>query len=352
MKSGFVIVSVLVPVFNIMVMLMVAFAGWNVLLAIFPCVIGSALLTFMGYRGAILPFLDDYDAMEAELKEARHKDRERTEFIRSVSEAYKAPTDAIHVAVKDLKNLGIDKMAMGQGNQPQQPEVKKPEKKYVEFDDDPFELRPKKVPEPDKSQRIDPSKYSGEIVKRRIGELDSAADKIYRLSEDIIAFSEVQNKSHVAQGGKISVEKALDKVMEEMADMASKYDQEIELELEDGLYIEGVEERFVGLIKRLVENAIIYSKKGSKIFITADNVNGYIFVNVRDEGLGIPAADQTKIFDRFYRVQRLDDPNPTGAGLGLAIVKHLAELMDAEVKVKSAPGQGSTFSVIFKRGLI
>lgn len=351
MKSGFVIISVLIPVYNVLVMSVAAFGGWNILFAILPCIVGSAVLTFMGYKGAILPFLDDYEAMEQELKEAKQKDRERSDFIKSVSEAYKAPTETITVAVKELKNLGVDKMVSGAGAA-MPVEEKKPEKKYIEFDDDPFELRPKKVPEPDKSQRIDPTKYSGEIVKRRIGELDVAADKLNRLSDDIIAFSEVQTKSHVAQGGKVNVEKALDKVLEEMGDLASRYDQTIEVEVEDGIYIEGVEERFVALVKRLVENAIIYSRKGSTVHITADNVSGYVFVNVRDEGFGIPAADQEKIFERFYRVKRLEDPNPTAAGLGLAIVKHLAELMDAEVKVKSAPGQGSTFSVIFKRGLV
>lgn len=346
MKSGIVLTMIIIPAFNIFCVGLAGVAGWNPIIAIIPCAIGSFLFAYVGVKSSVEPFMDEYEHMKKELEQARKNDAARSEFVYSISEAYKMPVDSIKTSVKDLKNLGIDKMASNM--KPIEPE--KP-KRRIEYDDDPFELRPKKVDEGDKSLRIDPSKYSGEIIKRRLEELNNAAEKVSKLTEDIIVFSDVQTKKHVAQGGNVNVEHAMDQVVQSLQMLASQRDVTMEIEIEDGVTIEGVEERFVSMMRKLVENAIIYSKSGGTVHISADNVNGYVFVNVRDEGIGIPADQQSKIFERFYRVERVNDPNPYGAGLGLAIVKHLAEIMDAEIKVKSSPNQGSTFSVIFKRGL-
>ena len=69
---------------------------------------------------------------------------------------------------------------------------------------------------------------------------------------------------------------------------------------------------------------------------------------VEDSGPGIPAAEQDRIFQRFYQVDRSRSKVRPGTGLGLAIVKHLAQLHDAEVTVQSEPGSGSAFRVTFR----
>lgn len=350
MKSSFITTLVIIPAFNVLCITLTSLAGWNPVIAIAPCVIGSFLFSFVGYNAAVGPYLEELENLKRELDKARKNDILRNEFLYSVSEAYKKPTEDIKVTVKDLKNLGIDKIAANQ----KPVEEEKRQSKMLErmnFLDDPFELRPKKDPERDKTQRIDPSKYSGEIVKKCLESLDGASEKVARLTDDIIIFSDVQTKKHVIQGGTVKLEPAIDKVTSVLELLASRKNVSMEIELEDGLTIEGVEERFVIMMRKILENAIIYSKKGGKVYITADKVNGYVFINVRDEGIGIPPHDINKIFDKFYRVPRENDPNPYGAGLGLTIVKHLADIMDAEIKVKSGVNQGTTVSVIFKRGL-
>ncbi len=68
---------------------------------------------------------------------------------------------------------------------------------------------------------------------------------------------------------------------------------------------------------------------------------------VKDNGIGIPAAEQQRIFERFYRVDKSRSKATGGTGLGLAIVKHIVEIHEAEIELDSAPGVGTTVSVLF-----
>ena len=68
---------------------------------------------------------------------------------------------------------------------------------------------------------------------------------------------------------------------------------------------------------------------------------------VEDTGIGIPKAEQDRVFERFYRVDKSRSKATGGTGLGLAIVKHIVEIHDAKITLESEPGKGSTFRVIF-----
>jgi signal transduction histidine kinase len=96
-------------------------------------------------------------------------------------------------------------------------------------------------------------------------------------------------------------------------------------------------------LDNLVDNAIKYSPKGGCITIRIEKRNGYLCVEVQDEGIGIDPDDLPRIFDRFYRGRRGDQQNVHGTGLGLALVKAAAEGHGGTVEVNSAPGQGARF---------
>lgn len=95
----------------------------------------------------------------------------------------------------------------------------------------------------------------------------------------------------------------------------------------------------------LVENAIKYNKPGGtvRVRITGDGKNGVL--TVTDTGIGIPPESETRVFERFYRVDKGRSRAQGGTGLGLAIVKHILALYGGSVKVESTLGQGSTFTV-------
>jgi two-component system phosphate regulon sensor histidine kinase PhoR len=97
------------------------------------------------------------------------------------------------------------------------------------------------------------------------------------------------------------------------------------------------------LTYNLVDNAIRYGKQGGHVMIHL----GDYFLSVEDDGIGIEEEHLTRIFERFYRIDKSHSRQTGGTGLGLSIVKHIAQNYGAMVQVKSRPGEGSTFSVQF-----
>ena len=100
------------------------------------------------------------------------------------------------------------------------------------------------------------------------------------------------------------------------------------------------------LADNLIQNAIRYNNEGGSVRIKVDSEDVPEFV-VEDTGIGIPKAEQDRVFERFYRVDKSRSKATGGTGLGLAIVKHIVEIHDAKITLESEPGKGSTFRVTF-----
>jgi two-component system, OmpR family, sensor histidine kinase SenX3 len=102
-------------------------------------------------------------------------------------------------------------------------------------------------------------------------------------------------------------------------------------------------------VGNLVENAIAYSDTGARVVVAAHvqarRDDDYVEITVSDNGIGIPAAELDRIFERFYRVDYARSRANGGTGLGLAIVKHIAAIHGGDVTVWSQVGQGSTFTI-------
>jgi signal transduction histidine kinase len=97
------------------------------------------------------------------------------------------------------------------------------------------------------------------------------------------------------------------------------------------------------VISNLLSNAAKYSPPGTPIRIEASSAKGMCVISVNDAGSGIPAAEQERIFERFYRVDNGTTRATGGVGLGLYIAKELVESMGGRLWVSSEPGAGSTF---------
>jgi PAS domain S-box-containing protein len=102
-------------------------------------------------------------------------------------------------------------------------------------------------------------------------------------------------------------------------------------------------------VENLVSNAIKYSSDGTAVAISARAEEEYIAIEVADHGYGIPAADLERVFEKFYRVPRVQDAGVPGTGLGLALVREIAELHHGAVSVRSEVNQGSTFTLRIPR---
>jgi PAS domain S-box-containing protein len=118
----------------------------------------------------------------------------------------------------------------------------------------------------------------------------------------------------------------------------------LELEAPDGLpAVSADEQKARQVLTNLIDNAVKYSPAGGRIGLRLERENGYVTIAVTDEGLGIPASEQERIFQKFYRLDPDMARGVGGTGLGLYICRELAERMGGNVKVASEPGAGSTF---------
>lgn len=99
-------------------------------------------------------------------------------------------------------------------------------------------------------------------------------------------------------------------------------------------------------LANLLDNAVKYSEAGSRVHLSAENRDGQIIIAVADQGCGIPAEHLSRLFERFYRVDKARSRKLGGTGLGLAIVKHIAAAHGGRVEVGSTPGRGSRFSIV------
>jgi len=103
------------------------------------------------------------------------------------------------------------------------------------------------------------------------------------------------------------------------------------------------------ILGNLLDNAAKYTEPGGRIEVRVLEEGSRVRIEVEDDGLGIPAEDLPRIFERFYRVDKARSRDLGGTGLGLSIVKHLVQAQGGEVSVRSELGRGTTFTVLLPR---
>ena len=101
------------------------------------------------------------------------------------------------------------------------------------------------------------------------------------------------------------------------------------------------------ILYNLCDNAVKYNKENGSVTVSIQKTDGKTQLCVADTGIGIPAADRERVFERFYRVDKSHSKDVGGTGLGLAIVKHIAQVHNAPVELDSVEGQGTTITVHF-----
>jgi two-component system sensor histidine kinase SenX3 len=111
------------------------------------------------------------------------------------------------------------------------------------------------------------------------------------------------------------------------------------------LSVVGDRRQLVSAVANLCDNAVKYSDPGSAVTVSAHRTGPQVEIDVVDQGIGIPASDLDRVFERFYRVDRARSRDTGGTGLGLAIVRHVAHNHAGEVTVASREGEGSTFTL-------
>jgi signal transduction histidine kinase len=169
--------------------------------------------------------------------------------------------------------------------------------------------------------------------------MESQVARLTATLEEILLASKLESGAVEASYDRCD---AADIACETMESMQTAY-PEAELSLVSSKGTEGLlDAQKVGqVLRNLVENAIRYSSPRARVDVSVTRNNGSISVAVSDHGIGISRADQTRIFEKFYRV----DSSGSGTGLGLYICRELAQRMNGTLTVASSPGRGSTFTL-------
>jgi two-component system sensor histidine kinase SenX3 len=188
-----------------------------------------------------------------------------------------------------------------------------------------------------------------EAVQRFAARMHHESERLARLVQQIIELSRLQGDDPLEEPVAVSVDDIVTRVVDENLTDATAKDITLVRDGEEGLTILGNREQVAVALGNLVANAVAYSPEGSTVVVCARGGETTVDLSVRDQGIGIPAHEIDRIFERFYRVDPARHRSTGGTGLGLSIVKHVAASHGGEVRVWSVEGQGSTFTLSLPR---
>jgi signal transduction histidine kinase len=181
------------------------------------------------------------------------------------------------------------------------------------------------------------------IIKRENKRMNDQVEKILEMAL-------TEKKELQIEKEKIDLNGLISKVVNEMSLQLESKNGKIKTEFEnETCEINGDKFHLERVFLNLLDNAIKYSKKNPEIIIKTKSTANSIAVEISDNGIGIDADEQKRIFERFYRVPTGDIHDVKGFGLGLSYVKTIVKKHDGEISVQSKTGNGSTFSITFKK---
>lgn len=178
--------------------------------------------------------------------------------------------------------------------------------------------------------------------------LASNLEEIIRMSaivENLLTLSKADLGRVELQDEDVHLRELLRDLFEDSEVLAEKKHIKVTLQKAEEVTVKGDKVRIRQLLLNLIDNAIKYTPENGNVSLELDKVNGMASVAVRDTGIGIPAEEIPKIFDRFYRVDKARSRAMGGSGLGLSIAKWIAEAHGGKIEVQSQPQKGSTFTV-------
>ena len=190
---------------------------------------------------------------------------------------------------------------------------------------------------------LDGAMEDPETAKRMLLRAKGEVDRLQGLVVDLLMVEQVAASRKEVHCQLVSLAERAAYAIETTAKLATEKQIEVVTKIEDGYLIYANQEMLNQVLLNLLENAIKFTSSGGSITVASGPGSGAL--HIADTGLGMPAAEIPKIFERFYRIDRAQSRGSTG--LGLSIVKHIADLHGAKINVTSQEGIGSTFTLEF-----
>jgi signal transduction histidine kinase len=179
-------------------------------------------------------------------------------------------------------------------------------------------------------------------------QVDAIIRNVSRLKEIVESLTNIDNYETgmaTLRNKAVSLKLIIEDVAASFQDMAKSRDITLELDMgKDNLFIEADANKITVALSNLLRNAITFSRDSSSVKIIMDSMKGFAKVSVMDHGIGIPAQDLPRVFDRFYQVESHLTRRYGGMGLGLSVAKSMIEMHGGHIWVESEEGKGSTFT--------
>lgn len=187
----------------------------------------------------------------------------------------------------------------------------------------------------------------GEEHREQLDVIIKNASKLKEIIESLSSVDNYETGAARIRQRAISVARIIEEVAGSFADMASRRDITLKVELgRDDLFVEADGNKISIALSNLVKNSIMFSDDGGHVFVSGQAVPGYVKVSVTDDGIGIPGKDLPRIFERFFQSEAHLTRRHGGMGLGLSVAKVMIEMHGGRIWAESVEGKGSTFSFL------
>lgn len=190
---------------------------------------------------------------------------------------------------------------------------------------------------------LEPEKQKG-FITNSLKDIERLDD----LVENMLLATKIENRSYTFPQDEFNFSELVEKVVDRLQ-VHSCSSQTIKACVPPGLFIKGDRFALTSVLTNLIENAIKYSPSCAEIYVTLIEKGDQIVMEVVDHGPGIPDAEKSRIFDKFYRVGNEDTRQTKGTGLGLYIVKKVLDMHYADILVKDNQPTGTKFEITFNK---
>jgi len=182
-----------------------------------------------------------------------------------------------------------------------------------------------------------------ERAREFLGLISKHSRQLANLVENLLDLSRLESPQVLRKQIRFDLGSVVNRVVDLQGPIAQKKAQSLRLDSTLLPPIVGDPEYLERAVSNLVDNAVKYTPEGGMIRVSTRSEEGRVIVEVTDTGIGIPEADLSRVFERFYRVDKSRSRDMGGTGLGLAIVKHVVQSHGGTIEASSRLGQGTTF---------
>ncbi|EGY4470554.1 cell wall metabolism sensor histidine kinase WalK [Listeria monocytogenes] len=194
---------------------------------------------------------------------------------------------------------------------------------------------------------LDGAMYDEVLLKKFLTIIKEESDRLHRLIMDILALSRIEQNPVAENVELVDVDEVIEQSARTIFEMATEKNIRVTIpeKTSGSVMLETDRDKLQQIIINLLSNAINYTPVDGKVEVKLIEQEAEVIIEVTDNGIGIPAKDIDRVFERFYRVDKARSRHSGGTGLGLSIVKHLVENCGGRIEVESQEEVGSTFRV-------